>query len=126
MELEITFPGGLRVDANLGSGMVVPTNQDGTAPSPWALFISSMGTCAGIFVLHFCVTRRIPTEGVSIIQRMRHNPMTRMIEEVTFDIQVPANFPKKYHSALIRAANQCPVKMHMERPPKMNSIVTVN
>lgn len=72
MDIKIDFPGGLRVDADLG-GVVVQTDQpapsgDGSAPTPFALFLASMGTCAGIFVLHFCKTRGIPTENIYIKQ----------------------------------------------------------
>ena len=53
MEMEIVFPGGARVDALMGPHTVV-TNQDGTAPAPFGLFLASIGTCAGIYVLSFC------------------------------------------------------------------------
>ena len=116
MEIEITFPGGLEVDANLG-GMIIPTNQDGTAPTPFALFLVSIGTCAGIYVLNFCKQRGLPTENIRIVQRMQTNPFTRMVEKVELDIQVPPTFPEKYKAAVIRAADQCAVKKHLENPP---------
>ncbi|NLH06252.1 MAG: osmotically inducible protein OsmC [Chloroflexi bacterium] len=116
MEIEITFPGGLEVDANLG-GMIIPTNQDGTAPTPFALFLASIGTCAGIYVLNFCKQRGLPTENIRIVQRMQTNPFTRMVEKVELDIQVPPTFPEKYKAAVIRAADQCAVKKHLENPP---------
>jgi hypothetical protein len=37
-EMEIVFPGGARVDA-VANGMVITTNQDGTAPAPFGLFL---------------------------------------------------------------------------------------
>lgn len=116
MELEIVFPGGAQVDAQTG-GMVITTNQDGSAPSPFALFLASMGTCAGIYIAGFCQQRGISTDNIRIMQRMAVNPMTRMIENVELDIQVPEDFPEKYKSAVIRAANQCAVKKHLENPP---------
>jgi len=116
MEIEITFPGGLEVDANLG-GMIIPTNQDGTAPTPFALFLASIGTCAGIYVLNFCKQRGLPTENIRIVQRMQTNPFTRMVEKVELDIQVPPTFPEKYKAAVIRADQWCAVKKHLENPP---------
>ena len=103
MEMEIVFPGGLRVDAISGD-MVIETNQDGSAPAPFGLFLASIGTCAGIYVLSFCQQRGLPTEGVRIVQRMQSNPFTRMIENIELDIQVPPSFPEKYKDALIRSA----------------------
>jgi ribosomal protein S12 methylthiotransferase accessory factor len=119
MEMEIVFPGGARVDAMMGN-MVIPTNQDGTAPAPFGLFLASIGTCAGIYVLSFCQHRGLPTDGIKIVQRMHSNPATRMVEQVDLDIVVPPDFPEKYHDALIRAADQCAVKKHLENPPRFN------
>ena len=119
MEMKIVFPGGERVDALMGN-MVVQTNQDGTAPAPFGLFLASIGTCAGIYVLGFCRHRGLPTEGIEIVQRLHMSPVTRMIEQVDLDILVPPDFPEKYHEALVRAAAQCAVKKHLEQPPSFN------
>jgi putative redox protein len=119
MEMEIVFPGGARVDA-LSNGMTIPTNQDGSAPAPFGLFLASIGTCAGIYVLSFCQQRGLPTENIRIVQRMGFNPLTRMIDNVELDIQVPPDFPEKYKDAVIRSANQCAVKKHLENPPTFN------
>ena len=119
MEMEIVFPGGARVDAIMGN-TVVQTNQDGTAPAPFGLFLASIGTCAGIYVLSFLQHRGLPTEGVKVLQRMGMNPVTRMIDRVELDIVVPPSIPEKYHAALIRAADQCAVKKHLEQPPVFN------
>jgi hypothetical protein len=64
VEMIIDFPGGARVDAHFG-GFVVPTDQppagggQGSAPTPFATFLSAIGTCSGIYVLGFCHQRGI-------------------------------------------------------------------
>jgi len=116
MEMEIVFPGGARVDALMGN-LVVTTDQDGSAPAPFGLFLASIGTCAGIYVLGFCQHRNLPTEGIRIIQRMHTDSATKMVDRIELDIVVPPTFPEKYHEALIRAADQCKVKKHLEHPP---------
>jgi len=124
MEMEIVFPGGEQVDAIAGN-MTIATNQDGTAPQPFALFLASIGTCAGIYVLGFCRKRNLPTDGIKIIQRMQRNPTTRMIDAIELEIRVPPEFPKKYYDALVRAADQCAVKKHLAQPPAFNVHTTV-
>ncbi len=119
MEMEIVFPGGAQVDA-LANGLVITTHQDGSAPSPFMLFLASMGTCAGIYVASFCQQRGLPTDNIRIIQRMHTNPMTRMVEEVELDIQVPPDFPEQYKAAVIRSAELCAVKKHLEHPPRFD------
>ena len=124
MEMEIVFPGNARVDA-VSNGMVIQTNQDGTSPSPFALFLASIGTCAGIYVLGFCRQRGLPTDNIRIIQRMESNPVTRMIEKVELDVQLPPDFPEKYRNAVIRSAELCAVKKHLEDPPVFDVYTSV-
>lgn len=116
MDIQVVFPGGLRVDALMKS-VVIETNQDDSAPSPFDLFLASIGTCAGIYVLRFCQQRGLPTDNVKVIQRLRSNPATKMIDHIEVDIQVPPDFPEKYKDAVVRAANLCAVKKHLENPP---------
>jgi putative redox protein len=123
MELVITFPGGLKVDAQVGPH-TVQTDQpargggNDSAPTPFQLFLSSIGTCAGIYVLGFCKQRDLPTDGIRIVQRIEpSDSRPGMVGKVTLDIEVPASFPAKYHEALVRAADQCAVKKHLEHPP---------
>ena len=122
MEMVIDFPGGARVDAHFAN-FTVKTDQppmgggEGSAPTPFAVFLSSLGTCAGIYVLGFCRQRGISTEGIRIIQRMYSNPMTGLVGKFELEIQVPPEFPEKYRPALIRSAEKCAVKRHFEHPP---------
>ncbi|MFZ5911327.1 MAG: OsmC family protein [Chloroflexota bacterium] len=122
MEMIIDFPGGARVDAHFGP-YIVATDQpragggEGSAPTPFAMFLASMGTCAGIYVLGFCRQRGLPTDGIRIAQRMYSNPMTGLVSKVDLEIQVPPTFPEKYRPSLIRSAELCAVKKHFEQPP---------
>ncbi len=125
MELTVTFPGGARVDAQFGRH-VIRTDQprhaggEGSAPAPFALFLASIGTCAGIYVLGFCRQRGLPTDGIQIVQRMEADPATGMTTKIELEIQVPPEFPAKYYDALVRAASQCAVKKHLEAPPRFD------
>ena len=64
--MEITFPGGLAVEARSDS-FVIRSDQpqsnggDNSAPSPFDLFLASLGNCAGFFALRFCQQRQIDT-----------------------------------------------------------------
>lgn len=122
MEMTVSFPGGARVDAQFGP-YTVQTDQpphaggEGSAPAPFALFLASIATCAGIYVLGFCRQRGLPTEGIRIVQRAEADPRTGMVAKLGLDIEVPPTFPERYHDALVRAASQCAVKKHIETPP---------
>ena len=117
MEMIIDFPGGSRVDAHFAS-FTVPTDQppDASAPSPFELFLASIGTCAGIYVLGFCKRRGLSTEGLRIVERIEKGA-DKLVERIALEIQLPPGFPEEYRDAVIRSAEQCTVKKHLERPP---------
>lgn len=119
MEMIIDFPGGSRVDAHFGN-FTVATDQPpvASAPTPFAVFLSSIATCAGIYVLGFCQQRGIPTDGIRLVQRVHSNSFTHMVDKIVLEIQVPPAFPDKYRDSLIRSAELCAVKKHLENPPR--------
>jgi putative redox protein len=122
MEMMVDFPGGDRVDAHFGPYTVLTDQpnskgEPGSAPTPFSLFLASIATCAGIYVLGFCRQRNLPTEGLKIIQRYHQNP-TGMVENVDLEIQTPPGFPEKYLPSLVRSAELCLVKKHLENPPR--------
>ena len=127
MDMIIDFPGGSRVDAHF-RGHHLRTDQpaggggEDSAPMPFELFLASIGTCAGIYILGFCRQRGLPTEGIRIIQHNESNRTTGMIEKIDLEIQVPPSFPKQYHSALINSAELCKVKKTLENPPQFEIV----
>ncbi|HQN04181.1 MAG TPA: OsmC family protein [Anaerolineaceae bacterium] len=130
MEMIIDFPGGARVDAHFGPYTVMTDQPSmgmhGSAPTPFAVFLASLGTCAGIYVLGFCKQRGLPTEGIRIVQRSLSKPGSDLVSEVELEIQVPPNFPEQYHEALVRTASLCKVKKHLENPPHFNVFTKVS
>lgn len=121
-DMKVTFPGGKRVDA-LYKGFLIETDQpvyqggEGSAPAPFDLFMASIATCAGVYVLSFCQNRNIPTEDLALTMRSERNPETKRIEQIFIDIHLPAEFPEKYTNAVIKSVNGCAVKAHLQNPP---------
>lgn len=121
--MTVSFPGGKRVDASF-EGFEIATDQcvdsggDGSAPEPFDYFLASLATCAGIYVLGFCQKRNIPYDGVGLRQSWEREEKTNRLSNVRISIEVPGNFPDKYHKALVRAASQCSVKKTLENPPE--------
>ena len=121
-DMEITFPGGKKVNA-LWKGFEIATDQpaagggDGSAPSPFDLFLASLGTCAGIFALGFIQSRGLSAEGLGIKLAFEIDPATHLLGKAAFRIKLPKDFPRKYKGAVIKAAEQCLVKRTMENRP---------
>lgn len=121
-EMIVTFPGGKRVDAAF-DGFTIRTDQppraggEGSAPTPYATFMASLATCAGIYVLGFCRQRDIPTDGLRLVQRLTMSEEGG-VSAITLDIEVPAGFPEKYRKAVAAAAAACAVKKTITNPPE--------
>jgi ribosomal protein S12 methylthiotransferase accessory factor len=121
MDIEISFPGGKRVDASAGA-FTIATDQpvedggEASAPSPFALFLASLGTCAGLYVLGFCRARRIPTEGVRLVQRSENDDKGR-VTRIAIEVHVPPEFPVEYRDVVAHAAAACKVKKTIANPP---------
>ncbi|MCB2145082.1 MAG: OsmC family protein [Deltaproteobacteria bacterium] len=124
MEMQINFPGGKRVTSTY-KGFTVETDQpqseggNGSAPEPYDLFLSSLGTCAGVYIVYFCESRGIPTEDISMTLSFERNEKSHLMEKIAISIHLPPEFPKKYRKAVIRAAEMCTVKRTMTHPPEI-------
>lgn len=121
--MDITFPGGLRVDASL-RGMTISSDQpvfaggEGSAPAPFDMFLASIGTCAGIYALQFCNSKGISTEGLKLEMDVVKNRETGLLGQISLHLTLPEGFPEKYKAAIIRSMDLCAVKKHMFTPPE--------
>ena len=125
--MEITFPGGVAVNTDY-KGFITATDQpevnggNNSAPSPFDLFLSSLGSCAGFFALRFCQQRQLDTTGLRLTLDTERNAETKRLDKVKIVIHLPDNFPEKYHQSIIRATDQCAVKKAIDDPPEFNVV----
>ena len=128
MRMEMRFPGGLAVDA-VFDGFVVSTDQPvkvgggGAAPSPFDLFLASLGTCAGLFALRFCTQRGIDTTDLGVTLVAERGEHGGVVTTVRLELTLPSSFPDKYREAIVRAVDQCTVKRHIVHPPAFDVTV---
>jgi ribosomal protein S12 methylthiotransferase accessory factor len=130
MEITVNFAGGTKVNAQIGPFTVStdqPTIMGGSdsAPTPFGLFLASLATCAGFYVLEFCKKRGIASEDIRLVQKVERDGTTKMATKITQEIHLPAGFPEQYISAIKRVAESCLVKKHLENPPNFEIITTV-
>jgi putative redox protein len=128
MDIEISFPGGKRVDARVGHYLVqtdqpVELGGGGAAISPFELFLASLATCAGLYVLAFCQARSIATDGVSLRQCVDVDEVTKLPSRIRLQIGLPPSFPEKYRAGIGRAAEGCKVKKTIAAAPRIEVVV---
>jgi ribosomal protein S12 methylthiotransferase accessory factor len=130
MDIDVTFPGGKRVDARIGE-LVIRTDQSvahggqGSAPEPFALFLASLGTCAGLYVVGFCQARGIPTDDLRVTLRTTEDDKGHLVH-VALEVHVPPGFPAQYRDAVARAASACKVKKTLANPPTFDVLTVVD
>ncbi len=129
VEIEVTLPGGRRVDARV-RGHLIHTDQPveaggaDAAPSPFELFLASLGACAGIFVQGFCAARGIPTDGLRIVERAEYDGGA--LSNVSLELQVPETFPARYRDAVRTVMEQCSVKKAIAAQPRITTHVSAS
>ncbi len=129
--MEITFDGGKVITAHMDGGHIIRTDQpiygggEDTAPSPFDLFLASIGTCVGIFVKSFCDQRKLDSSGIKIIQNIEYGS-SGLPEEITLDMKLPSDFPERYKAAVINLAELCKVKKSIVSPPVFKVITSEN
>ncbi len=127
----ITLDAGKKVTAHqllhsITTDQPVTSGGENSAPAPFDLFLASIGTCAGIYVKSFCDQRNIPTDKIRIIQTIKFDSQKRLPSNIKLDIQLPPDFPEKYRSAVISAADLCAVKRAIADPPVFEVITSLS
>lgn len=127
-EMNISFPGGKKADAHV-RGFTIHADQkkdsdgDDSAPTPFEIFVASIGTCTGMVALNFCRVRGLDTTGLAIGMEYEKDEKSGRYPEITVSIRLPKDFPEKYRKPFERAVDQCTVKKHIIDPPDFNVIV---
>ena len=129
MDIEIVLGENKKVSANIDN-IIIMTDQpiedggQGTAGSPFDLFLASIGTCTGYYVKEFCQRRNISTEGIKILQQTEYDSTTHLVTDIKISITLPESFPDNFRNAVIAAAGKCKVKRHLEKPPRIQLALT--
>ncbi len=128
--VSVSFPGGKRVSAQIGPHTIEtdqPPERGGTesAPTPFQLFLASIGTCAGYYTLSFCEKRGIPMDRVQLVQHNDVGESGRLLSKVRVEIRVPADFPEEHRRAVAQIASQCSVKQSIAARPEFTVETTV-
>jgi ribosomal protein S12 methylthiotransferase accessory factor len=130
-DVEVTFPGGKRVDATVGA-YVFQTDQppesggDASAAAPFDLFLAGLATCAGFYVLAFCQARGLSMEGIRLRERVEVDPATKLPSRILLDLTLPASFPEKWRAAVVRAAEGCKIAKTIAAGPVIAVVAHVD
>lgn len=126
-DVKVTFPGGKKVAAEVGEFTVTADQSendggDSSAPSPFALFLSSIATCTGMTILAFCQNKGIDTTDLKMEMDTERNDDGDLIKIIT-KVTRPKDFPERYIGAIEHITKTCKVKRNIENSPEFETIV---
>ncbi len=102
-------------------GLIIETGAG--APSPYDLFLASLGTCAGLTAVGYCQEKGLSTDGMKILMDVDRDPDSRLASKVKMQLMLPAGFPEGEKAGLVEAAGHCFVKRHLETPPEFEMTI---
>lgn len=128
-KFNISFPKNKCVDITFNN-FEVKTDQciedggDASAPEPIDLFLSALGSCAGVYAKTFCDTRKLSTTGMHLTLEAFFKEGQKLMDRVEIMLFVNQAFPEKYIKAIIKAMSGCAVKNQLN--PDLNIQTTIS
>ncbi|MFW5893740.1 MAG: OsmC family protein [Verrucomicrobiota bacterium] len=119
IQMIATPAGGKKVEVQAGDHIVRTDLLEGSggensAPEPLDMLFASLASCTTNYVLEFCRSRDIDTDGLKVLLQAGRSEETGLFDDISLKLDLPENFPEKYRKAVIRAAEKCTVKKHFE------------
>ncbi len=96
-------------DANIKNG------GKGSEPEPFDYFAASVILCAGHYAREFCQARNIDFKDLKLSTSITKDESGK--HHFNTDVSLPADFPKKYHNALMATMKNCTVKKAIQAGP---------
>ena len=96
---------------------------EGTAPSPFDFFLSSVAMCAGYFVKAYCDARKISAEGIQLSQVNTKDSENKYKQTFEIRIQFPESFSEKDKEGIVRSIEGCSVKKAIQQIPEFKVTV---
>ena len=111
-KLVVNYKGGLSFCAKVRGHEIIsdlPAEKQGTdkGPTPPELFISSLGTCIGVYAALFAQRHQISLEGMQVEMEWERAEEPARISRIRAKITIPQGFPEKYREALKKSAEAC-------------------
>lgn len=117
MTIEIRFADDGRIVPYLGHREITMNE------SPFLIFLASAGMCSAVYVKAFCRQRDISFDQIKVTQEMEYNPKANLVTAIDIQLELGEQFPEKYEAAIKNVVAQCPIKKHLDLPPKFNVII---
>lgn len=104
--------GELRFETEIRGHMLIvdqPAESGGgdTGPTPPELFATSLGTCVGVYAVHFCKKHNISTDGLAVHTEWSRATGPARLADISVSIELPAGVPEEKLEAFMKTVEQC-------------------
>ena len=87
--------------------------------SPVELFVGSLASCIGYFVVRYCARHQIPCEGFAIEADWTFAEQPHRVGSIDLQLNLPAALPPEQQQALLKVAHGCTVHQSLAIQPKV-------
>jgi len=93
---------------------------DDKAPTPIEVFISSLGSCIGMYILGYCVNAKLDATDLTIELDWEKLDSPSRIGNISVKINLPKVDIAERKKAILEVASKCSVHNTLLNPPKIN------
>ena len=130
MELTISHEEELRFSAHNGEhcltiDLPIPLGGTGQGMTPPQLFVASLGACLGVYVVDYCETVGVPSQGLKVQMRWEQIDRPKRISRIRADIKLPhGEVAPARLAAIQRVAEQCLLHNTLKLTPEFDVSIT--
>lgn len=124
MQLTITHEEELRFAAHSGDHRLVidlpePLGGTGRGMTPPQLFVASLGACLGVYIVDYCETVGVPSQGLRVQMHWEQSGSPKRIARIRAEIEMPGEgiAPARL-AAIRRVAEQCLLHNTLKEAPE--------
>ncbi|HJW82526.1 MAG TPA: OsmC family protein [Acidiferrobacterales bacterium] len=123
MQLTITHEEELRFSAHNDDHRLVidlpePLGGTGQGMTPPQLFVASLGACLGVYVVDYCETVGVPSQGLKIQMHWEQSDRPKRIGRIRAEIELPeGDVTPARLAAIRRVAEQCLLHNTLKEAP---------
>jgi putative redox protein len=92
-------------------------------PTPPELFIASLGSCIGIYVVDYCKRHNVPYKGMTVELGWEDAKAPLRIGSIVARVEMPEGIPQEHYEKLRRVAEMCKIHNTLTHTPSIKMIL---
>ncbi|MFH1092847.1 MAG: OsmC family protein [Candidatus Omnitrophota bacterium] len=128
MQVEVDYLGGMKFSADCAKHKVIidqPLGAGGRdeGATPPQLFLSSLASCVGVYVVSYCKQTGIECQGMQIKIKAEKVSGPDRLDDIKIEVSLPNAELGQRHDAVIAVAKKCLIHNTIKHNPKIDVIL---